>query len=207
MRPGALHEPGHFLHRLLVDPGVLKDQNVRRKGRQRPFEIAVVAEGADKAQPFEALPGGDRPVWMAFSLPEHLEAGVIALRSGESTTEVVDAIVERGRAIEAVLFNCSLPEVTGPAIRELLASSDRAALEIEVGGYANALPTTRDDTYTANTVIFERRDEITADHYADVVQGWVDLGATIVGGCCDMYPEHIAALADRFGAGAVAERS
>ena len=48
-------------------------------------------------------------------------------------------------------------------------------------------------------MVFERRDELTPERYAADVAGWVDDGATIVGGCCDMYPEHIAALAARFG--------
>ena len=34
--------------------------------------------------------------------------------------------------------------------------------------------------------------------YVDVAAGWVRDGASIIGGCCDMYPEHIEALAQRF---------
>ena len=54
------------------------------------------------------------------------------------------------------------------------------------------------DDYSAKTVIYERREELTGTRYADIVAGWIDDGATIVGGCCDMYPEHIEVLADRF---------
>ncbi len=37
-----------------------------------------------------------------------------------------------------------------------------------------------------------------ADAYADLAQGWVDAGATVVGGCCGTTPLHIEVLAERF---------
>ncbi|MFT5051075.1 MAG: S-methylmethionine-dependent homocysteine/selenocysteine methylase [Chlamydiales bacterium] len=37
------------------------------------------------------------------------------------------------------------------------------------------------------------------DRYADLARTWVDAGATIIGGCCGTGPEHVAALARRFG--------
>ena len=64
--------------------------------------------------------------------------------------------------------------------------------------YANAFPNANDPNYRANEVIHERRDELTAATYADIVDKWVSDGATIIGGCCDMYPEHIAELARRY---------
>lgn len=141
-----------------------------------------------------------KPVWMAFSLPDqwHVEHGM-AIRSGENIASLAAAVAKHDR-ITAVLFNCSIPEQTGPALNELRRALDELGLtHIRTGGYANAFPTARTDSYQANEVIFERRDELTGDRYADVVAEWIDGGATIVGGCCDMYPEHIAALATRFG--------
>ena len=149
--------------------------------------------------------GSDLPIWISFSLPEAWNIGSdgeeeIALRSGESIDDVVDAVCSHGDRIEAVLFNCSLPEQTSAAMRLLRTSLDRAGrTQIQTGGYANAFPTVRDDEYAANEIIYERREELTADSYAEIAASWIDDGATIVGGCCDMYPEHIAALADRFG--------
>ena len=101
--------------------------------------------------------------------------------------------------IDAVLFNCSLPEQIGPALIELTARLRTAGLDVRTGGYANAFPEARHDGYTANNTILERRDDLTADTYADIVDQWIAHGATIIGGCCDMYPEHIAELARRHG--------
>ena len=76
----------------------------------------------------------------------------------------------------------------------------RYGVDARIGGYANAFPSqSRTGDYAPNAVVLERRDEMTARRYADIVAGWIDDGATIVGGCCDMYPEHIAELAARFG--------
>ena len=53
--------------------------------------------------------------------------------------------------------------------------------------------------YAANNTIFDRRPDLDAASYAEIVATWVDAGVTIIGGCCDMYPEDIAELSARFG--------
>lgn len=142
--------------------------------------------------------GTTRPIWISFSVPDAWEDGAIALRSGETMRAVVDAVAESALPVDALLVNCSLPERTGPALAELHAAIAKHQLDIRTGGYANAFPHVGGSGYAANQVIYERRPELTADHYAEFVAGWVDRGASVIGGCCDMYPEHIAALAKRF---------
>lgn len=156
-------------------------------------EMRVILDAIDAT-------GSERPVWMSFALPDFWAAGtVMALRSGETVTEIAEAVATLGRPLEAVLFNCSLPEQTGPALAALRADLDAVGLDhVRTGGYANAFPTQREDQYRANEVIFERREELTGERYAEFVESWIAQGATIVGGCCDMYPEHIAVLAERF---------
>lgn len=142
--------------------------------------------------------GSGQPVWMSFSLPDEWPVDGIEIRSGETPRDIVRAAAAIERPIEALLFNCSLPEQTGPALRKLGDAVDASDLTLRIGGYANAFPTTRTGTYQANEVIFERREELTAERYSEEVATWIADGATIVGGCCDMYPEHITALAERF---------
>lgn len=140
------------------------------------------------------------PIWVAFAVPNSFVDGVPALRSGETISEVAAAIATFDGVVEAALVNCSLPEQTGPALHSLRSSLDSHGLtSVRTGGYANAFPDETKAGYRANQSIFERRVELTADHYAEISAGWVADGATIIGGCCDMYPEHIAALAARFG--------
>ena len=46
------------------------------------------------------------------------------------------------------------------------------------------------------------RTDLTPEKYADHVMAWVEQGATIVGGCCEVGPAHIAEMAKRLkGAG------
>lgn len=145
--------------------------------------------------------GSPLPIWMSFALPNIFDERGPALRSGETVSDIVNAVADLGDGrVEAVLFNCSLPEQTGPALAALRSALDATGLaEVRTGGYANAFPEVERDDYSAKEVIYERREELTAASYADIVSSWIDDGATIVGGCCDMYPEHIAALASRFG--------
>ncbi len=171
-----------------------------------PFVDLWIGETLSRIDEMQAIvdaivaAGAGQPIWIGFSLPDAWapEHG-IALRSGETVTDLAAAVAASTRAIDAVLFNCSLPEQTGPGIRALAAALRERRLDVRVGGYANAFPTRRGDGYASNAIVLERREELTAERYADFVAGWIDDGATIVGGCCDMYPEHIAALAARFG--------
>ena len=139
-----------------------------------------------------------QPVCMSFCLPDHWPDDPVILHSGEAPYDIVRGALDAAVDVEALLFNCSLPEQTGPALRALNDAIEAAGAEFRTGGYANAFPVAREHDYAANEVVFERREELTAERYADDVAGWVADGASIVGGCCDMYPEHIAALAERF---------
>lgn len=141
----------------------------------------------------------DLPIWISFAMPNHFGDAGPTLRSGETVADIVDAVASAAATVEAVLINCTLPEQTGPALALLRTSLDEAGLNnVRTGGYANAFPVEEGKKYSANSAVYERRSELTGSRYADIVSSWIEDGATIVGGCCDMYPEHIAALADRF---------
>lgn len=156
-------------------------------------EMLTIVEALDTA-------GSTQPIWISFALPNTFGGAGPALRSGETVADIAHAIANTKGRVDAVLFNCSLPEQTGPALHDLRAALDTIGLDqVSTGGYANAFPVEERDDYSAKEVIYERRDELTAAAYADVAETWIDGGASIVGGCCDMYPEHIAALAHRFG--------
>lgn len=149
---------------------------------------------------------GGKPMWAAFALPDFFEHDLVALRSGDTIADIVAAVGRHDDQIDAVLFNCSLPEQIGPALLELTQRLSTAGLDVRTGAYANAFPEARHDGYAANNTILERRDDLTADTYADIVDTWVAAGATIVGGCCDMYPVHIAELVRRHGSGSTPRR-
>ena len=83
-------------------------------------------------------------------------------------------------------------EASGAPFRLNLALADNPR-GIRTGAYANAF-VPKPESYAANEVILGRRDELTADAYEHIASDWVEGGASIVGGCCHMFPEHIEAL-------------
>lgn len=132
-----------------------------------------------------------RPRWLSFTLADTLSDGRAAVRSGESISAAVDAT--KGE-IEAILFNCSQPEVMTAAIIEAVSCIGGGA--IRVGVYANAftaVQATSDES--ANESLSVLRDDLTPTRYAAFAAEWIAAGASIVGGCCGITPDHIHAVA------------
>jgi S-methylmethionine-dependent homocysteine/selenocysteine methylase len=64
---------------------------------------------------------------------------------------------------------------------------------VTLGAYANAFPPMRADA-EANATVLEIRTDLDPARYAEFAAAWIAAGAAIVGGCCGIGPEHIAAL-------------
>jgi S-methylmethionine-dependent homocysteine/selenocysteine methylase len=64
---------------------------------------------------------------------------------------------------------------------------------LRLGVYANAFPPQRKDA-EANATLHAIRSDLDPLHYLNFVTDWLGRGATIVGGCCGIGPEHIAAI-------------
>ena len=67
------------------------------------------------------------------------------------------------------------------------------------GAYANGFTKITDACAKGTTSVdlLEARKDRGPQEYADFAQNWVDAGATIVGGCCEVGPAHIAAISKR----------
>ena len=132
--------------------------------------------------------GSDKPLWMAFSVDD---VDGTKLRSGEPLFVVTEMLNHYKPA--AVLINCSLPE----AITQGLPILTDCGLPF--GAYANGFTMISDGfKEDAPTVAaLTARTDLTPQAYADHVMNWVSAGATIVGGCCEVGPEHIAEIARR----------
>jgi len=130
----------------------------------------------------------NKPVWLAVTVDD--EDGT-KLRSGEPLTEITPLLTEFKLA--ALLINCSAPEAVDQAI-PLLANRG-----VPIGAYANGfVEIAKDFLHQGATVeLLEKRTNLEPKTYADFVDGWIKHGATIVGGCCEVGPAHIAELAKR----------
>jgi S-methylmethionine-dependent homocysteine/selenocysteine methylase len=138
----------------------------------------------------EVLGDDPRSLWVSYTLAETLQNGKSRLRSGQSITSAAQAAMRLGA--QALLFNCSRPEVMAPAVAEA-----RAATDIEIGVYANAFHEGETDE-DANATHGPMREDLGPKRYLDAATEWVSLGATLVGGCCGIGPKHIATLSHFF---------
>jgi S-methylmethionine-dependent homocysteine/selenocysteine methylase len=131
-----------------------------------------------------------KPVWISLTLEDDQpQPNAPKLRSGESLDQALEAA--RRHKFDAILFNCSQPEVMADGVsraRELLGA------DVSIGVYANAFPPKNTATVQANKEVSEIRQDLTPDRYREFALEWLALGATIIGGCCGVGPEHIRAL-------------
>jgi S-methylmethionine-dependent homocysteine/selenocysteine methylase len=143
----------------------------------------------------EALADDAKPLWLSFTL-EDSEQGVPRLRSGETVAEAVAVAVELNA--RTVLFNCSQPEVMAAALEVARKTLQDAQADLELGVYANAFPVMQVEDEGADTTLHDIRDDLGPDAYAKWADLWVQQGASIIGGCCGIGPEHIAELRQHF---------
>lgn len=131
-----------------------------------------------------------KPIWVSFTLQDDESSETEPrLRSGETVADAVAAIRDAGA--QAILFNCSQPEVMAPAVdaaRRILGDGD-----VSIGVYANAFPEKTGEA-AANEGISALRDDIAPQRYLGWAQEWRRRGARIVGGCCGIGPDYICAL-------------
>ncbi|MEL7180278.1 MAG: homocysteine S-methyltransferase family protein [Pseudomonadota bacterium] len=144
----------------------------------------TVASIAHARAALEAAEATGKPVWLAMTVDD---TDGTKLRSGEPLADVFAV----AGAANAILANCSSPEAISAAMA-VLATGDKP-----FGGYANGFTKITDgflgDKPTVDALT--ARKDLGPDAYARFVMGWIAEGATIVGGCCEVGPAHIAKLA------------
>jgi S-methylmethionine-dependent homocysteine/selenocysteine methylase len=146
-----------------------------------------------------------RPLWLSFTLEdESAVPGQPRLRSGQAVGEAVTAAIRLRAA--AVLFNCSQPEVMHDAVSVAGTVIEGSKSGLRVGVYANAFPPQPKDA-TANDGLSDIRADLTPKDYLAFAKAWQQGGASILGGCCGIGPEHIEALRNGLIAGRVPPRS
>ncbi|WP_322894649.1 MULTISPECIES: homocysteine S-methyltransferase family protein [unclassified Yoonia] len=130
-----------------------------------------------------ALPSG-KPIWLSVTVDD--EDGS-RLRSGEALADLRDV----AQGASALLANCSAPEAMAAAM-EVFRQGD-----LPFGAYANGFTQiTKDFLQDKPTVdALQARRDLGPDAYAQFALGWIGQGASIVGGCCEVGPAHIARLA------------
>jgi len=130
----------------------------------------------------------NKPVWLAVTVDD--EDGS-KLRSGERVTDIIPLI--KAFNLDALLVNCSIPEALDQAIPLLVNHGT------PTGGYPNGFTgIVKDFTTKGATVdLLQKRPNLSPETFADFADGWIEQGASIIGGCCEVGPAHIEAIARR----------
>ena len=133
----------------------------------------------------------DVPIWVAVSCAEDNDSGQLFLgieesrihsyrpRAHQELGEAIDTIMEI--AGSALLVMHSTVDATLPALQLMQSHYDGLR-----GAYPNAGYWARPEWAFV--------DQISPEDYLDRARQWLDTGARIVGGCCGIGPDHIAAL-------------
>lgn len=108
------------------------------------------------------------------------------LKSGENLADAVAAVAEYSPT--AVMLNCCDLEILTAAMPAL------AVMYPRVGGYANAFESVEAVAGGGLVDSLVARADVSPATYALGVQQWLTAGASVVGGCCEITPDHIRCL-------------
>jgi S-methylmethionine-dependent homocysteine/selenocysteine methylase/SAM-dependent methyltransferase len=134
----------------------------------------------------EALVASGLPVWVSFRRCRHGVCGVFGQHwggpEGDEFGRMARRLEELG--VRALLINC-LPPDHVPGMLPWL----RDFTDLPLGVYPNL------GYYTADGWSFDQT--VGAPEYAELAAHWRREGAQIIGGCCGVRPEHVAAALER----------
>lgn len=157
---------------------------------------SLIAESVAVKALLDKLDTQHKPLWVSFTLEDSEPTEVPCLRSGELVADAIKAMIELN--VSAILFNCCQPEVIEQALAIAKDILQQANMEqIQLGAYANAFPPQPKDA-TANDGLDELRADLTPPAYLVWAEKWQQQGASVIGGCCGIGPEHIAKLSQHF---------
>lgn len=144
----------------------------------------TVASIAHARAALEGVLTAGKPVWIALTVDDN--NGQL-LRSGEPLADALPYL----NAASALLANCAAPEAITDAVKGLADAGK------PFGAYANAFTQISGDFLKNKPTVdaLQARRDLDPDAYALFAMRWIDQGATIVGGCCEVGPAHIATLA------------
>lgn len=150
------------------------------------FLIETASAIAQLRAAVDGATGHGKPVWLAVSVDD---TDGTKLRSGEPLEEAM-AWTD---PVDALLINCATPEAVSVAL-EVIKDTEKP-----FGAYANGFTKIADSFVKVGATVKElsARTDLTPAAYADFAERWAEMGATIIGGCCEVGPAHIAELARR----------
>jgi len=130
----------------------------------------------------EAAVAARLPVWVGFSCKTTDEGTVVLWDGNHTLTEALEQIPPLGASVVSIMH--TLTEDTPPALREVTSRWSGP-----VGAYPHSgafiMPN------------WQFIDMVSPEDFTTQAQGWLGMGAQLIGGCCGIGPEHIRMLKER----------
>lgn len=174
------------------EPEVAKNLYLEIISKQAARADIIVAETMASLRQAEgalrAMQGSGKQNWLALTVDDF---DGTKLRSGEPLADM-QSIVDQYQP-DAILINCSRPEVVAAALEII------KKFGMPFGAYANGFKKITKEFLEDSPTIdaLHERDDLGPESYGDFAMTWVGQGATIIGGCCEIGPDHIAHIARR----------
>jgi len=124
-----------------------------------------------------------KPAFVSLTIADDLSN---KLRSGEDLRVAIDVLSNENP--NGIMLNCSSPEAITKAM------SIMSELSIAFGALGNGFTTISPLTPGSTVDKLSARKDLSPKVYAEFASQWVEAGATIIGGCCEIGPEHISFL-------------
>ena len=144
------------------------------------FLIETMSNIEEARAAIRAVKETDKPVFVSLTLKDDNSN---RLRSGEELNKAIEEL--DFESPDGIMLNCSSPETITRAMPYL------SKLGIPFGGYANGFKSVEPLTPGSTVDNLSSRKELTPENYFKFVTEWINDGATIIGGCCEISPVHI----------------
>ena len=156
------------------------------------FYLDVISSGREIAIASEIIEKINKPILVGVHL---LKNG--RLPSGETINEVFNKY--RSSSWIGIVSSCVSMEIAENSINELKMYDLPFGYKVNLWGNEEPSPVRKinnakfnQDAVNLNTIMGKR--EVTDDKFRDLGKKFIENGATILGGCCETSPKHIAAL-------------
>lgn len=150
------------------------------------FIVETISNTKEAKAAIEAALETRKPVLLSFTLSDK---NPDTLRAGETIKEALKVVSDY--RLDGLLFNCSFPETITEGMKAV------QHLEIPYGGYANGFTSVEALKPGGTVNVLSARKDLDEKKYAHHAMNWIQKGASMVGGCCEVGPAYIQYLQNK----------
>lgn len=152
------------------------------------FVLEMLIRTLDARAAAQAASEVGLPIWVGYSITESADGVLyLGLREDKHGTETIADAVEAVRDIRGVSALCIMHSDVKHTQAGLKILRENTSMPI--GAYAHSIEPSKDPNDEWETVV-----KSSVEEYCNHARQWVLAGATIVGGCCGVTPDHIQGL-------------